>query len=184
MPVSVELNILRVERGAMYCACTPGSPHSAELCISISNSVGIVTLEPMCLDALSKRGHMVVLDTPVLGPGKLGSAKRIKRISRKQEQRTAESSGGRAQSGSGSRPGYKGDVRVYDKYRIENKFTFAGSYKIDMLTLNKIRGECEGNERPAVSLDFVDKLTGRTRDTWVIIPKADWEKLNAATDES
>jgi hypothetical protein len=138
----------------------------------------------MCLDALLRKGHTLILMEPVIASGKLGSSKRIKRISKKQENKTASSMGGRAQPGSGARPGYKGDVRVYDKHRIENKFTFAESFKIELTTLSKIRGECEGHERPALSLDFKDKLTGRTKDSWVIIPTTDWEKLNAATDES
>jgi hypothetical protein len=109
--------------------------------------------------------------------------KKIRRASIKQEREIMKGLGGRVQPGSGSKGGYKGDGRVYDQLRVEAKYTTAKSYRLNHSDLTKIRGECEGRERPALVLDFKEKGTLKTHDRWVVIPYADWEKYAAANDK-
>jgi hypothetical protein len=112
------------------------------------------------------------------------SKKRIRRLSAKQERRVAEALGGRAQRGSGSRIGYKGDGRVYGRFRIENKLTFADSYRVTLSDLHKIRSECAGRETPVFEVEFRER-NGAVRDAWVLVPHKDWERLvkNAPADD-
>jgi hypothetical protein len=102
-------------------------------------------------------------------------AKRIKRISMKQEKRVEELGGGR-QSGSGSRSGYKGDGRIRGRYRIENKFTTSESYRVELAELTKIRSECTDLEVPVFEVQFREKNSMAVRDEWVLIPRKEWEK--------
>jgi len=92
--------------------------------------------------------------------------------------------GGRVQAGSGSRPGYKGDGRVYDRIRVEMKSTTSKDMGIvDRDVLNKIRSECEGREEPIVVVDFADKKTGRVEDRWALIEFKVLERILNATRE-
>jgi len=117
--------------------------------------------------------------------GRKPPSKRMKRISQKQEVRNMQGIGGRTSKASGAMASDKSDGRLLDRVRMEAKYTFANSFRITREVLSKIRGECQGLERPAVQLDFVDKPTGRVEDSWVIIPHDDWEKyIRATTDES
>lgn len=77
--------------------------------------------------------------------------------------------GGRVMPGSGSRPGYKGDGRVFDRIRVEMKTTFNLAFSLTREVLNKIRGECSGTEEPVVVIDFKDRDTGKTEDRWVVV---------------
>ena len=102
-------------------------------------------------------------------------AKRVKRISRKQES-TVERVGGCVQPGSGSRQGCKGDGRIRGRYRIENKFTRTNSYRVELSDLAKIRSECTGLEVPVFEVQFREKHTMAILDKWVMIPRKEWEK--------
>lgn len=111
-------------------------------------------------------------------PGRLQTShKRLKHASMKQERESAEAVGGRRQSGSGARPGHKGDGRVRGRYRIENKLTTAVSHRVRLTDLRKIRAECEGLEVPIYDIQFKETGTLRTIDNWVLMPRRDWEKL-------
>ena len=92
--------------------------------------------------------------------------------------------GGRTQPGSGARPGYKGDGRVYDRIRVEMKSTTTKNMGIVTRdVLRKIRGECTGREEPIVVVDFANKATGRVEDRWAIIEFKVLEKILNATGE-
>lgn len=100
---------------------------------------------------------------------------RRKRISKKQEKRI-EDLGGNVQPGSGSRPGYKSDGRIRGRYRIENKYTTAESFRVELRDLVKIRSECVGLEVPVFEVQFRTPRTMHVRDEWVLIPRKEWEK--------
>ena len=102
---------------------------------------------------------------------KLPSAvsRRVRALSRKQERTIMSDLGGRVMPASGSRPGYKGDGRVFDRIRVEMKESFSNTFKLTREILNKIRGECAGKEEPVVVVDFKDRRTGNTEDRWCIL---------------
>lgn len=85
--------------------------------------------------------------------------------------------GGSTQPASGALPGRKGDGRVFDKLRVEAKFTQAKEYKLQLSELNKIAGECEGNERPLVVVDFREKRTGKLISRFAVLRMSDFERL-------
>jgi hypothetical protein len=85
--------------------------------------------------------------------------------------------GGRAQSGSGSKVGNKGDGRIRGRYRIENKFGTDKGFRVELKDLRKIRAECEGLEVPVFDVQFREKVTLRVIDNWVLMPRTEWEKL-------
>ena len=64
----------------------------------------------------------------------------IKRKSAKQEKRTAKEFAGKLTPASGAMWGAKGDVRTLD-YLIENKYTDANKYKLELKILEKIEKE-------------------------------------------
>jgi hypothetical protein len=117
-------------------------------------------------------------------PPKAGPpSKRIQKASRRNERITADRLGGRTQPGSGNQPGMKGDVRVRGRFRIENKDSYSNQFILKTSILDKIRGECGGGETPAVVVTFMEKMTHRPLDRWVIIPFAQWEEIaNAGRD--
>lgn len=128
------------------------------------------------------------------GQGLRTSHKRLRRTSMQQEQEVAESLGGRRQSGSGARPGNKGDGQVLaqgvidnleggpGRFRIENRFVTAESYRLKLSDLKKIRAECTGRETPVFNIQFREKGTLRPLDDWVLVPRREWEAL-AQTDD-
>ena len=107
--------------------------------------------------------------------GAIPDAKRIKRITAKQEVRVAQALGGQRQRGSGAVPWNKGDGRVRGKYRIENKTRFTKGITITREDLAKIRSECAPGEVPLFQVDFTDRITGRVQDQWILIPFDHWE---------
>jgi hypothetical protein len=111
-------------------------------------------------------------------------ASKVRRLAKKQDEKVAKAIGGRVQAASGARPDCKGDVRVYGEHRVETKYTFAQSFRVTREMLNKIRSECAGLEKPALVLDFKDKGTGRTEDSWAFIPFRDWEQYVKADVDS
>jgi len=115
-----------------------------------------------------------------LGP----SIQQVRRSVTNQERRTAEALGGHRQSGSGARPGYKGDGRVEGKFRIENKMTTAGSIRVALKDLTKVRSECAPGEQPVFEVEFRDKGTLRVKEKWALVPWKEWEKrVNATNDD-
>lgn len=110
-------------------------------------------------------------------------AKRIKRVSVAQERRSAESMGGRRQSGSGAKNHARGDGRVPGKFRFENKFTTAASFSMKLKDLRKLRSECAGLEQPVFEVEFREKPTMRVLDRWVLIDRKYWEQLEREANQ-
>jgi hypothetical protein len=140
------------------------------------------TLGPFCINCLVTRVLQGAIDEPSFArPG----AKKIRKLSRRQEHEVMNGIGGKVQPGSGCVDGYKSDGRLRDKVRVEAKFTFGTIYPVKRVDLDKIRGECQGHERPAFVIDFKERVTGKTQDRWVLIPHKDWENMiNGATEHS
>jgi len=113
---------------------------------------------------------------PEANPRK-GTSRRVKRVSRKQEEDIAEKLGGKRHRGSGSVPWNKGDVRLDERARIEAKFTTKASYSVGQRELSKIRSECESTEQPVLIIDFKEKVTLKTYDRWAVVPFTFLEEL-------
>lgn len=113
---------------------------------------------------------------PPAAPVKRMTKKRQRKLAQKQEQRVAAGVGGQATSSSGT-SGDKGDGRVYGRYRIENKYTRAKSYRVTRADLQKIRSECVYPEQPAFQVDFRHPTTQRVEESWVLIPEQEWRRL-------
>lgn len=81
----------------------------------------------------------------------------IKKKSKKQEALTAQEFGGKVTPASGALSGSKGDVKTPD-FLIENKFTDADKYKLELKTWKKIEEEAirEGLRIPMIQLDIQD----------------------------
>ena len=78
----------------------------------------------------------------------------VQRRARKQEQQLAKRWHGKRQPGSGSKPGYRGDVKLGD-FLVETKFTDKKSYRLELATLRKIGEEAAAmGRRPIVVLEF------------------------------
>jgi hypothetical protein len=106
------------------------------------------------------------------------SAKRTRAVSRQQEQEVMEGlSDGRVQPGSGSVAGYKSDGRVFDKLRVEAKFTTGEVFKLELFELMKVAGECEGRERPVFVIDFKEKGTTRLKGRFVVLHDSDFQRM-------
>jgi hypothetical protein len=118
--------------------------------------------------------HVIILEPPSGGvPLK---AKEIRRRSTRQERKRIEAVGGRAHRGSGALDGYKSDGSS-DRWRMENKFTTAESYRVTLHDLHKLRSECRGFQAPVFNVEFQDKYTGTVKETWVLVPATEWERL-------
>lgn len=117
--------------------------------------------------------HAVILEPPK-GTVQL-KPKAIKKRATRQERQRIEAIGGRRHSGSGAFAGYKSDGST-DRWRMENKFTTAESYRVTLADLTKLRSECRGFQAPVFNVEFQEK-TGAVKETWVFVPAADWERL-------
>jgi len=138
------------------------------------------TSGPVAWGEFFARGHTIVMEAPT--GGMRMSTKLIKKRSTKQERKRIEAIGGRRHAGSGAFSGNKSDGST-DRWRMENKFTTAGSYRVALDDLIKIRGECRNGQSPVFNIDFQDKHTGATKDSWVLVPTKEWEKLvNASSN--
>jgi hypothetical protein len=127
------------------------------------------------------REHVLIM-TPPSG-GRPLKKKAIKSRSAKQEAKRIEAVGGRRHAGSGSLSGYKSDGST-DRWRMENKFTSAQSYRVTLADLAKLRSECRNAQAPVFNIEFQDKHTSRVKETWVLVPAKEWEKLVHAADEN
>lgn len=137
---------------------------------------------PVPWSELFTKGHTIVLAAPT-GRQRM-SVKTIKKRSTKQERKRIEAIGGRRHAGSGALSGNKSDGST-DRWRMENKFTTAESYRVSFDDLVKIRSECRGFQVPVFNIDFQDKHTGATKDSWVLLPTKEWERLvNASSNNS
>lgn len=119
--------------------------------------------------------HSVLMKMPQGDTGAMTTKVKKKR-SAKQERRRIEGIGGRAHVGSGAFIGHKSDGST-ERWRMENKFTTAKSYRVTLDDLTKIRSECRNAQAPVFNIDFQDKRTGVTSESWVMMPHKVWEKL-------
>lgn len=173
MPVSIEVRCLKTNEGVNQ---------PLELTLAIRTGGREIIIDTT-LNQLLTGG--VIDFFPELKKKRMKQG-RVKQLCRKQDQDVmAGLDGGRVQPASGALSGYKSDGRVPGHHRVETKWTGAASFRLQRSELNKIRGECQRLEKPAMVIDFKDKVTGRTEDRWVVIPHRDWEKYaNAATNNS
>lgn len=116
-------------------------------------------------------------------PEKAKQARERIKTSRRLEHALADDLGGRAQPGSGNTrlPGYKGDVRVMGRWRIEHKYTDSlRSYKLQLLDLAKIVGiALEANEQPALIVEFA-----RARESFAVLPYSVFKELADASNDN
>jgi hypothetical protein len=127
----------------------------------------------MCLDCLLDKPVPLIFieeDIPLLQKG-------MKKKSQREEKRTAKAIGGKAQPASGALPWAKGDVQLKGIARIEEKFTYADSYRVTRKDLYDIRSYCKDGESPAFVVKFKDRVTDRNTETWALIPWEDYEEL-------
>lgn len=110
--------------------------------------------------------------------------KRKRHISKLQDKDVMSRLGGRVQPASGSLPGNKGDGRVYDRFRVETKYTKASSYRLDVRDLFKIASECTGSEVPVFVIDFKDGDSARTIGRYAVLPFHWFEKVANEADNS
>jgi hypothetical protein len=114
-------------------------------------------------------------------PEKSKLAKERIKTSRKLEKVLADDLGGRPQPGSGGTRlhGYKGDVRVMGKWRLEHKYTDSlHYYKLTLLDLAKITGlALEANEKPALIVEF-----NKAREAFAVLPYSLFKELIDAPD--
>jgi hypothetical protein len=118
--------------------------------------------------------YTVILEPPAGGvPMK---AKEVRRRATRQERKRIEAIGGKAHRGSGALAGHKSDGST-DRWRMENKFTTADSYRVTLADLTKLRSECRGFQAPVFNVEFQERHTGAVRETWVLVPATEWERL-------
>jgi hypothetical protein len=96
------------------------------------------------------------------------------RRSQKQEKQVAEREGARRQPASGSRPGYKGDVRKLGQYRGECKFTRAKSFTLKLETLRELELQANYGELPILDIEF---QVGPPNWRYVVMPEWAYEML-------
>lgn len=115
-----------------------------------------------------KNKQAIALDTRYEKEETKSDAKRLRKTATQQEDRIARDIGGRRQPASGALDAFKGDVRKVGIHRIEAKFTYSKSYKLERSTLEKIEYEASPGELPCVVIDFMEKRT-RTRSMSLVV---------------
>jgi hypothetical protein len=176
MPIPVAIH-LEQRAGSLCGFCHKGPAHI--LVVHLEGNEA--ELGPICMNCMCTRMmHGVVVPPPALPP----SRKKVKKHSKKQEETVMANIGGRTQPGSGCVPGYKSDGRLQGRVRMEAKFTYGSIFSLRKSDLDKVRGECEGRELPAVVIDFKDSASGKTRDSWVLITRTQWENFIRGTDNN
>lgn len=170
MPLSVKLLL------STY--TLPGEPIFLHAEVRADGSVGYVKVP---WDRAFGNELVAILEPPQ--GGQPMKKKAIQRRATRQETKRIEAVGGRRHSGSGSRRGYKSDGSVGYRWRMENKFTTAASYRVQLRDLGKLRSECLNGQAPVFNVEFQDKHTGQVKESWVLVPAKEWEKLVNATDD-
>lgn len=171
--VTVTLQRTQNRLGACaVCGCHP-SATEALYCIYGVHGTTEEGTDFMCLGCiLDKETPLIFIeeDIPIVQKG-------MKKKSQREEKRTAKAIGGRAQPASGALPWAKGDVQLKGIARIEEKFTYANSYRVERRDLYDIRSYCKDGESPAFVVKFKDRETDRNVETWALIPWEDYEEL-------
>jgi hypothetical protein len=98
------------------------------------------------------------------------TGRRQKRISKRQEEKTAAELGGRTQANSGATPmGGGGDVRVRGQYRVECKFTEGSSYVLKLSELDKLKKQANSvAEIPVFQFEFRTPGHPRARASYAV----------------
>lgn len=108
---------------------------------------------------------------------------------KRHERATAKALGGRTQPGSGSKAGFKGDVRdvatPLNEFLVECKRTEDQSLRVQARWLNKITTEAGITREPALAIQFepdvLRKLTTPGQLTaesdWVAVPRSVFKRL-------
>ena len=137
------------------------------------------TIGPIELDGnASEKTYQAILSYEPPKPGARPPSQQMRKRARRTEIQIAEDIGGKAQKNSGALPWAKGDVRKRGEHRIEAKTTKTKSYHVTRKELDKIRGECSFQEKPAFIITFVNPATLREEDKWVLQPYGDWHEAN------
>lgn len=182
MSVSVNLSFQWLRGSPHRCkACNRGTVLGRLLVINMHTTINgeLVTTQtgPYCEKCITLYTINGVLEGAVEKEAKACRApsRKTQKISQRQERSFAEAHGARTTAGSGSLH-EKGDVRRRGQWRCECKTTTKGSFSIKRSILNKIYGECEHGEFPALDIQFTDD-SGRVQDRWVAIPFSKFEEL-------
>jgi len=177
MPLPVAAHFEYDHQHRRCCACGAGPTYKLVLNIEDIEA----ELDPYCVHCLINRVMHGFVTEAV--KGKI-PARKIRKVSRHQEEKIMAGIGGRTQPGSGCVPGYKSDGRLKGRVRVEARFTYGTIYSVKRQDLDKIRGECQGHEKPALVIDFKDRATSKTQDSWVLMPHKEWERMiNALADD-
>lgn len=135
---------------------------------------------PICAKCLCRPGGIemkLALKAPDVEVTKHKTLRQQKKRSKEQEKEIAEELGAWTQPGSGNKAYAKGDVRKKGKFRVEAKYTGAESYSLQHQDIEKIMAECTGLEKGVLVVDFVDKITLRTKDRFAVIHFGDLKEL-------
>lgn len=135
-----------------------------------------------CLPSIGSAYHADVILRAPEAKKAAAKPKRRQQISRKQEEKLAESLGGQRHYGSGNKTGYEGDVRVTGKYRVECKYTSKKSRVLSRSEIGKLRSECSLGEAPMINIQFRNPETLAVEEDWICVPRNEWEK-HATTDD-
>lgn len=168
LSLSLAVSVKQTDTGPWAAVVVQQGVHTGELQVPWDSFFGVQ--------------HTVVMEAPK-GEEHTMNTKTKKRRSSKQERKRIEAIGGRAHAGSGAFIGNKSDGSS-DKWRMENKFTTALSYRVTLTDLNKLRSECRNGQAPVFNVDFQDKHTSETKDSWVLIPSKEFERLVNAVDNT
>jgi len=97
---------------------------------------------------------------------------------KKHEKDTAQVLEGRVQPGSGSKQGFKGDVRGVAtrlmEFLIECKRTTDQSLRVQVAWLNKITDEAGLDKEPALAIQFEPGVMSKLAKPGQIVAEADW----------
>ena len=162
-------------------ACQRGTMLGRLLVINIHTKINdeLVATQtgPYCEKCLALYDiHAVLEGTPEKeAKARRAPSRKTQKISQRQERSFAEAHGARTTAGSGSLH-EKGDVRQRGQWRCECKTTTKKSFSMKRQVLDKIYGECEHGEFPALDVQFTNDA-GRVQDRWVAIPFSKFEDL-------
>jgi hypothetical protein len=189
MPVSVRVTPEGLMGVCAHCGAGKEVPMGTHVIqFNIETEMGSDTCGPYCFTCLAMpnpANPMQMIFQPEAPPTTTGPtppSHRLRKRSRNQEKGIADDIGGNVQKGSGACSGAKGDVRKAGQYRIEAKLTQASQYTLKLETLHKIMSECEGLEQPALVVDFVERGSLRTKESWAVIPYPDLLEIVNATN--
>ena len=130
-------------------------------------------------DLSGVQSYTAILESAtVLPPGAQPPSKRLRKRAALTEKRVAEEIGGRTQKNSGALPWAKGDVRKKGEHRLEVKTCTLKGYRVSRSNLDKIRGECATGEKPGFIVEFINRLTHKLEDRWILIPFEDWREAH------